>query len=58
MWRDAGDLAQGFSRFPWKQPDLHAWEHMAVLPGACYWFGGGKKLHFHGSYRLAEQVAL
>lgn len=55
--RTLGTLHKGFSRFPWKQFDLNAWVHKAVLPGACYWFGGGTKLHFHDSYRLAEQVA-
>ena len=55
--RMLGILHKGFSRFPWKQLDLNAWVHKAVLPGACYWFGGGTKLHFHDSYRLAEQVA-
>ena len=52
-----GTLHQRFSRFPWKQLDLNAWVHKTVLPGACYLFGGGGKLHFHDSYRLAEQVA-
>lgn len=55
--RILGTLYKGFSRFPWKQLDLNAWVHKAVLPGACYWLGGGTKLHFHDSYRLAEQVA-
>ena len=41
-----GTLRRGGSMFPWKQLDLQAWEHMAVLSGACYWFGGGKNYIF------------
>lgn len=40
--RMLGNLHTGFSRFPWKRLDLHAWVHTAVLPGACCWLGGGK----------------
>lgn len=41
-----GNLQTQFYMFLWKQLDLNAWVHKAVLPGARYWVGGGKKITF------------